>query len=252
MSIFSGFKDFFSNRREARAEKAARTVKNPKAIKEDRWAALEFFNSVNEPEVAIPALLARFDFSLEHGINDTREKELAMEGITRHGAAAIPIVRGHLLTTTRIAWPLKILKSVGTEQDLVDTLKASLNFTDVSFDENATDKNYDILCYLIDHKVPQFADKLAHFLNDPDERVRFAATEVLVEQDDPQIPQHLERFLSDESAENTRIRQAVINAFWKNKWTVRNPGIFPEGHIIDTLYVSPQGTLQVRSPQPLS
>lgn len=252
MGLFSKFKNYRDSRQTARTEKAAKTIKNPKAIKEDRWACIDYMAHLEDPTIAVPALLGRFDYSLEHGINDTREKELAMEGITRHGEKALPIVRDHLLATTRIAWPLKILKALSKESDLIATLKASLNFSDVSFDESATDKNYDILCYLIDYKVPGFATKLAHFLNDPDERVRFACTEVLIEQEDPEVPELLERFLSDASSENTRIRQAVLNAFWTKKWTIKNPGVFPGGQIIDELFVTPQGKLEVRNPHPVS
>ena len=133
---------------------------------------------------------------------------------------------------------------------MVETLKASLNFGEVSFDENATDKNYDILCYLIEYKVDGFAAKLEHFVNDPDERVRYAATEVLVEQADPEVPGILEKFLNDTSPENTRIRQTVLNAFWTKKWTLKNPSVFPNGHIVDGLYTSPQGVLQLRNGQP--
>ena len=193
--------------------------------------------------VAVPALLKRFDYSLEHGINDTREKESCMEGIIAFKSEAIPFVREHLLYTSRIAWPIKILKALGEEQEVVEILKAALNFGDVSFDQAIVDKNFDILCYLYDYKVPNFEEKLAHFLSDPDERVRFACAELIIEQESLKIPEMLERFLSDETPDNIRIRKSVVDAFVKNGWKVKNPAVFADGRVVGKVYIEPNGTL---------
>ena len=39
-------------------------------------------------DAAVKSLLQRFDYSLEHGIRDTREKETAMKGILRFEKSA--------------------------------------------------------------------------------------------------------------------------------------------------------------------
>ena len=41
--------------------------------------------NVDDANLAVGALLNRFEYSLEHGINDSREKELALSGVVRHG-----------------------------------------------------------------------------------------------------------------------------------------------------------------------
>lgn len=246
MGIFSKFRQFQDKRSDSKVLKAGKIAKNPKAIREDRWAALEYLKELEDPVQAVPALLQRFEFSLEHGINDTREKELAMEAVTHHGEKAIPMVKEHLQQTTKIAWPIKILKSLGKDELVVDALKSVLNFQDVAFDQAQTDKNYDVLCYLIDYKIPGFASTIGHFLKDPDERVRFACAELLIEQDDPEVPGLLEHFLADASAENIRIRQSVLTAFANKKWQIKNPSVFPEGRVMDNLFVNKQGLLETR------
>lgn len=248
MGLLDSFRNYRQNRMNKRLDKAARLVKNPKAIREDRWAALEFLASVDEREQAIPALLERFDYSLEHGINDTREKELAMKGVVRFGKEALPFVREKIRTTTRIAWPIKILKEVGETDQVVAILKSILNYSDVSFDQSAVDKNYDILCYLRDYQLGEDYKKLAHFLNDPDERVRFACVETLIEQNAPDLDRMLERFLFDNSSENRRIRQAVIVAFLKNKWKVQDTEAVAENPEIEPgVVINPQGYIEVRA-----
>lgn len=245
MGLFDKFRRG-GGRDEKRIVKNTGVIKNPKAIKEDRQAAIDYFCDLGDAGAAVPALLQRFEYSLEHGINDTREKESCMEGILAYGQDALPLVREHLLVTNRIAWPIKVLKALGDDAQVTDVLKSALDFGDVAFDQAKVDKNYDILCYLVEMKLPGFASKLGHFLNDPDERVRFAATEVLIEQADPEVPGMLERFLGDDSADNTRLRKSVIEAFLKHGWTVKDTAKFPNGQIVGPLFVSDKGKLEIR------
>lgn len=233
-------------RDEKRSQKALTVVKNAKAIREDRVAAIEFFKNLGDMQVAVPALLQRFEYSIEHGINDTREKESAMDGIVTYGQDALPLIKEHLLKTNRIAWPIKVLKALGQEEQVIEVLKSALDFGDVAFDQIKVDKNYDILCYLRDYKLPGFAGQLAHFLADHDERVRFAATEVLADQDDPKVPELLEKFIGDASPDNTRIRQTVVEAFLRHQWSLRQPERFPDGRIVEGLIVNNQKKLEIR------
>jgi hypothetical protein len=246
VSLFDKLRFGGKARDEKRIQKALTLVKNSKAIREDRVAAIDYFKDLGDMQVAVPALLQRFEYSIEHGINDTREKESAMEGIVAFGNDALPLVKQHLITTSRIAWPIKILKALGHEEQVIEILKSALDFGDVAFDQMKVDKNYDILCYLRDYKLPGFIDRLAHFLSDPDERVRFACAEVLVDQDDPKVPELLERFIGDGSPDNTRIRQAVVEAFLRHQWPLKHPERFADGRVVEGLFVNAQNRLEIR------
>ena len=104
MGLLDKWNQFSDNRRSEKVQRATKYVKNPKAIKEDRWASLEYLaQDVNDPEQAVEALLNRFEYSLEHGINDSREKEIALSGIVRHGNDAIPLLRKMVKHTSRIS-----------------------------------------------------------------------------------------------------------------------------------------------------
>ncbi len=223
--MFGSFKEYFDGRKSKRVEKAAKIITNAKAIRDDRWAAIEFVaNDVKNVDEAVPALLPRFEYSLEHGINDTREKELAMKGIVRFGEAAIPFVKDWLKTTTRIAWPIKVLNQLGQDAVVIDCLKSALDMGEVSFTQHAVDKNYDILCYLRDYQLHNEISQISHFLKDPDERVRYAAAEVLIAQDSSEVKSRLEPFLADDSSENRRIRGAVAQLFTNKGWGSPVPG----------------------------
>ncbi len=247
MGLFDSFKEFRKNRDDKKIAGSLAKIKNPKAIREDRVAAIETLKGLKEADAVVPALLQRFEYSLEHGINDTREKESCMEGIVAFGVSALPHVKAHLMQSTRIAWPIKLLKALGDEEQVIAILKSALDFGDVAFDQAKVDKNYDILCYLRDYRLPDFTKEIAHFLRDPDERVRYAATEVLLEQpDNPDIPSLIEHFIADESPDNIRMRQLTIQAFLNRGWTLRDPGRFPSGHIVGPLYVGPDHRLVLR------
>ncbi len=246
MGIIEKFKAWRQNQREGKISRAAKTAKNPKAIREDRWAAIEVLVESDDPALSVPALLQRFEFSLENGIADAKEKELALGGITKFGDRATPMVMEHLVTTTRIAWPIKILRALGNDPLVLEGLKKALNFGETTFDQAQTDKNYDLLCHLIEHKLGSFARDLGRFLEDPDERVRFAAAEVLIEQNDPALVPMLEGFLMDPTVENIRIRQAVLRAFVERQWTLTQPERIPNGEVIPGVYVTGAKTLAVR------
>lgn len=248
MGLLAKFKQYQAGRLEKKIAKATKQIKNPKAIKEERALALEFLADLDKPATAIPALLQRFEYSLEHGINDTREKETAMKGILRHEDQALQYVREHLKKTNRIAWPIKILQKLGDESEVVDALIGALDFGDVSFDQAIVDKNYDILCYLAEYKVSGLYKKLAHFLNDPDERVRFATVECLLAQDEhEQIKPMLEPFLTDETSENRRIRMAVINAFADRGWRIEKLQDIEPGLLVEGVFVTKKGKLERRT-----
>lgn len=242
--MLGSIKNYFSGRSERRFEKAALLIKKVVAIKEERMSAIEYLGSIEDSEVAIPALLARFDFSLEHGIQDEREKGKAMEGIVKRGDDAIEIVKQHLLNTNKIAWPVKILSKIADKETVLAVLKQAIEFGDVSFDDNKINKNYDVLCYLRDYNLDGFITKLAPFLEDADERIRFATIEALAEQDDPSLPDLFEPFVADESSENRRIREVVVQTFLSRGWKLKNTDGFVDGVVMPGVRVTKDGLLK--------
>lgn len=250
MGLFEKFRNFRQKRQEKAIEKNASLVANPKVSREERVAAIEYLVAQSDTAKVVPALLKRFEFSLEHGINDTREKEAVMEGLAAFGATIAPLIVEHLRSTSRIAWPIKTLKKITSAEQVRDALVSCLDFGDVSFDQHKVDKNYDILCYLHEYQLPTPAIKsLFAFLSNLDERVRFAATEVLVEQENnaDEIAQRLEPFLLDHTPENSRIHQAVVQAFVKRKWHITDRQNFKVGPFDFGLVINNQFQLEAHS-----
>ena len=148
MSIIDKYREFRKNRHIQAIANSIKLVQNPRAIKEDRVAAIEFLAELDVSNIkdAVHGLLQRFEYSLEHGIQDSREKEQALTGIVRFQALAIPYLNEHLKQTTRIAWPIKALTQLAKPEAIVEVLASCLEFGDVSLEQSRVDKNYDILC----------------------------------------------------------------------------------------------------------
>lgn len=244
VGLINKYKEFIKNRQKKNIARNLKLIQNPKAIKEDRFAAIHFFCDLEDIETAVSSLLKRFEYSLEHGINDTREKELAMQGIIDHGKGSLPCILKHLQQTTKIAWPLKVYQKLGTEQELIKALDSCLNYGDVSFDQKLIDKNYDILCYLRDYKLPDNGEKYFHFLDEHDERLRFAATEVLLDQENEEVYVQLEKYLLDDSAENIRLLQAIASKFVQLNRVIKNKENFKVGPLAPGFSVAKDYTLK--------
>lgn len=238
MGLLQKYRDFKETRHQKALVRNLKILKNPKSIKEDRAGAIDFFVTLDKFDEAIPALLQRFNYSLEHGINDQREKELVMGGILRAKEKALPYIQQYLTVSTTIAWPIKALQELATTEQIVEILETCLDYGDISFDRNKVDKNYDILCYLMEYKLPDGGKKVLQFVKDHDERVRFAAVEAVLEQGKEDVIRELEPFLLDDSAENTRIRRAVAEAYLKNRWVIHYRERIAGGPLLPGLRVS--------------
>jgi len=240
--------DYFKNRKQRKISQALKIIKNPKAIKEDRLDTIDFFSQLEDIPLAVASLLQRFEYSLEHSINDTREKEKTLMGIVQKGSEAIPILHNHIIQTNKIAWAIKALDKIGGEKEVLKSLQNSLNFDDISFDQAKVDKNYDVLCYLRDFQLGEDIEKFALFLQADDERVRFACVEVLAEQNrDKGVQNLIEPFLSDTSPENIRIHQVVVDIFLKKNWILQDPEKLTHQTISNKIFINSENKLESRS-----
>lgn len=228
MGIFDKWNEFKENRRVGRIESSKKLIRRDKVNKDERAAAIEFFCDLEDHAIAVPTLLGRFEFSADNGIVDTREKERALDGVISRGQDAVPHIKEFLKTTSRIAWPIKALSKLTNDAEVISTLQNCLDYSDVSFDQAKIEKNYDLLCYLADYEFSGYSEKLNHFLGQHDERLRFAAAELMVQQNDDNVSSFLEKFAYDSSEENRRLRKTVLEAFTDKGWKLSEPKQFNE------------------------
>ena len=244
MGLIQKYRDFVESRKKSKIKKSLVVIKNPKATKEDRDAAIQFFAGLDDSYLAVSSLLGRFDYSLDHGINDSREKDKTMKAIVDFGEKAVTPVLDHLKKSTKIAWPLKILTALTDSARVVHALESSLSFGDIDFDQDVVNKNYDILCCLRDYKLSDQGKRLFEFLEAHDERLRYAAVEVLLHQNSEENYKALEKFLLDNSAENIRVKQSVARKFIDLNRKLSHTSDFKVGFMHPDLVVKKDYTLK--------
>lgn len=180
---------------------------------------------------AVEALLQRFTFRIDLGIEDDREKELASAAILRAGKEAVTPVRAFLATSERIAWPVRILRQLVSLEMLVGDLLALLETMHVGY-ERDPERKLDTIVKLGELDDPRIAPEVVRFLEDANERVRFSAVETIVAQrlDDSNTyrigssSRYVKERLLDLAAreESVRVRVLVFKAFDSGGWSLGN------------------------------
>jgi hypothetical protein len=235
VSILSWYRGIRQRHQEKKIQKQFKILTNPRALREERQAAIEFFSHLQASE-AVPGLLKRFEFTLEHGINDVREKESCMTGIVKFGEEAVPYVMEHLKDSLKISWPIKVLLVLVPRAKVPGLLIQLLDFSEISFDQAKIDKNYDILCYLMDEKIDENLTLLLPFMKDSDERVRVACAEVFLNQEKEEWSSYLAPFLTLEGEDHYRLCRRIAEGFAQHKWLLPE-GLLQDGPFLDDFIV---------------
>src|SRR5438094_687055 len=114
------------------AAKWANVAADKRAQNYDRQEALQQLASMGTPDAAA-ALLKRFTFVMDPSITDQEEKEVAFSGIVKAGRDAIEPVRAFAAKAESLSWPMRVLRELLNEEELVDELLVWLARWDVEY-----------------------------------------------------------------------------------------------------------------------
>lgn len=178
MGIFGFVKNYRQGQQQRSFQKCGETLKNLVTTKDQRLEAIEFLIKQGSP--AIPYLLQRYEIVIgDHGIQDTKEKEMIMEALLKEKEAAKPYLLECLKTKRRISWPIKILEKAVSRDEFIVALLENLTTEYVFFDENVQERNIEILLALKEVPDVRVMEKAKLLVNSRDEEVRVAALECL-------------------------------------------------------------------------
>ncbi|MFH2005933.1 MAG: hypothetical protein ABI333_05010 [bacterium] len=226
-----GIKSFFSreNRHARGIAKLARTVANPKAAGEDRWAAMLDLAKDGTSE-AIHALLCRYTYTAEVGtrsrVTDEQEKTLVYDLITERGESALSEVRKFLLSEEgpsgapkqSISFALRILDKISPDQDTTwDAVAMVIEANEPGYERDPSRK-IETLTFLGEWKKdPRVTDAILGYLDDADEGVRFHTAEALLKQGFESCKAPLLMIL-EEQDESYQMRNRILSGFIDNGW----------------------------------
>jgi HEAT repeat protein len=212
MGIFDVFKGGGSG-----LAKHVTRVANKRAQQHERWESIQVLASDGSDE-ALRALLTRFNIRVDPSITDGEEKNAAFLGVVQNGKAALGPVRDFLDESETLAWPLKILKEIQSEEELTTTLLELLSKMDTEY-ERDPQKKIDIIASFEERKDPRIVEAVIRFLEDMNETVRFYAVGAILAQDDPDaaLGPLTQAFLAEESV---RVRIRMLDGYVERGWTL--------------------------------
>jgi hypothetical protein len=219
-----GLFDLFTGKRSPEAAKKktereiarlARLVGEKMSQNFDRQEAIEQLSAMGTTQSAA-ALLKRFSWSMDPSITDREEKEAAARGVVAAGEGALEPLRAYCVKADSLTWPIKMLKQIVPEEDIVDELLGILDEFDTEYVRNIEPKKQ-LLSALEEFKSDEVREAVEPFLTDISEPVRYAAVTTTFAMDDPaSVPALIEAMQEEESLRiRNRIAQGIAEARWK-------------------------------------
>lgn len=198
------------------AAKWAEAAGSKRAQAYDRQEALQQLEKLGTPEAA-EALLKRFTFSTDPSITDQEEKELAFAGVVKVGKSAVEPIRAFAAKAESLRWPMRILKELLDEEELVGELIVWLSKWDTEY-AKFIDPKLQLLEELGDHRDERIRAAVEPFLQDVNEPARFNAVTSILAQNDPQALGALLTLFLDE--ESVRIRAKIADGIAALGWEI--------------------------------
>ena len=198
------------------AAKYAEAAGSKRAQAYDRQEAIQELCKLRSAD-AVEALMKRFTFQTDPSITDQEEKEAAFEGIVGAGREAIEPVRAFAAKAESLSWPLRVLKEVLPEEELVAELLVWLERWDTDY-AKFIDPKLQLLKALEDYQHEDIREAVEPFLEDSNEEARFnAAATTLAQKDKAAIPALIKMLREEESV---RVKSKVADGFVALGWEV--------------------------------
>ena len=198
------------------AAKYAEAAGSKRAQAYDRQEAIAELCKMQSAD-AVEALLKRFTFATDPSITDQEEKEACFEGIIAAGREALEPVRAFAAKAESVALPMRVLKELLSEEELVDELLVWLKRWDTEY-AKFIDPKLQMLQMLEEYSHPEIREAVEPFLQDANEPARFYAVAATIKQKDAAAVPPLLTLLLDE--ESVRVRAKIADGFAALRWEV--------------------------------
>lgn len=214
-----GFKDLFSSsgRAKSKLDKYIKAVQNQYGQSADRYYAMEQLLEIGGVP-AIAGLMRRFTMNASKSIEDEEEKGWLYRkllGLPRD--VVLPAAKEFCLSSDNIAWVLRVVEELASEQQEWDILGALLAQHPPGYERDPSTK-LQMLTHLQELDDPRVADIVAGYLDDPDEGVRFFAVEALLDIAEPRTLPALVKRLGEPSEDSLRLRTRMLTGLARLGW----------------------------------
>jgi hypothetical protein len=197
----------------------ARLVADKMSQNFDRQEAIAQLATMGTAESAA-ALLKRFSWSMDPSITDQEEKESAARGIVAAGMDALGAIRAYCTKAESLTWPLKVLRQIVPQDQVVDELLSILDEFDTEYVRNVEPK-LQLLAILEEYPGQEVREAIEPFLLDISEPVRFAAVTTTFAMNDSAALPALLTTLGEE--ESLRVRNRIAHGLSERNWDIPEP-----------------------------
>lgn len=214
-----GLKDFFSSagRTKSKLDKYIKAVQNQYGQSADRYYAMEQLLEIGTIP-AIVGLMRRFTINASKSIEDEEEKGWLYRrllGLPKD--VVLPAAKEFCLESENIAWVLRVVEELASEQQEWDILDALLAKHPPGYQRDPAAK-VQMLTHLQELDDPRVPGILAQYLDDPDEGVRFFAVEALLDIADEGSLAPLVKRLGEPTEDSLRLRSRILTGFARLGW----------------------------------
>lgn len=207
-----------------RAEKTLarhiKSISNKLTNSDKRYGAAEALRELGTAD-AIYGLMRRYDFTFtQQTVVDGEEKEYVSRLVLGFGDDAVEPVKRYLRECLNPSWPIKILKELTAEEDVLEAILELIESRDTAFKRFEEGKQLELFSYLEEYRDPRITDKGLAFLAHTSDDMRLAAIKAIENQGEDRARERLVEMLCDEN-EVQRIKVAVAETLAKLGWTAR-------------------------------
>ena len=224
-----GLKDWFSSagRDKSRLARSIKTTTSEFANTADRYAAMQDLLNLakKEPEYAQDAyvgLLRRFGMTSSKTIEDEEEKGWLYRQLLAIGSSVVPAVTRYCVEHENIAWALRILEELSSEEQEWDCLNQLVAAHPPETFDRTPHKKQQLISHLQELDDPRVVEMLSRYLNDPDETIRFQSCECLLDIADLSTMDALVARLCNPEEDSLRLRNRILTGFSKLGWEINS------------------------------
>jgi hypothetical protein len=189
----------------------------------DRFAAMEGLKELGT-EDALYGLCRRFSFVYDKTIEDEQEKQWVEDTLAGFGDRALPPLRRFMMQGETVAYPLRVLEKIATPEKVLEVVDELMAREEPGYTRHP-ERKVQLLGWLADWKAApapeEITRRIAPYLKDFDEGVRFAAIEALAHarpHEPTSRPALLEALLRPEE-ESRRILVRIAEILAERDWS---------------------------------
>ncbi len=179
MSLFENIFSVFNKSKGY--DKTGDVLKNKITTKDQREEAFHELERL-DPKIAIPQILKRFTIVIDSGIQDIKEKERCVNFLVQNSEHAKPAIIEFIEKNHRISWACRVAEKIMKEEEYLELLLNNLSTENTLFDDDAIEKNIEILIALKEIKSQKIIETCLRFLTHRNEPLIIAALECIEEQ----------------------------------------------------------------------